>query len=53
MDSIIKNEKVLSLIKKRLNIRVEEKNKFGEVFTPVKLICEMFQQLLLKKCSIW
>ena len=41
----IKDEKVLSIIKKRLSVREEEKNLYGEVFTPIELICDMFNKL--------
>ena len=42
---LIKNKEVLNTINKYLNIRNEEKKLFGEVFTPVKLICEMLDKL--------
>ena len=44
-DVFIKDEKVLDIIRKRLTVREEEKDKFGEVFTPIELICEMFSHI--------
>jgi hypothetical protein len=44
-EDLIKNEKVLSTIRKYLTVRTEEKNLFGEVFTPIELICEMLDHL--------
>ena len=44
-EDFIKDEKVLEIIRKRLSVREEEKNLYGEVFTPVELICEMFDHL--------
>ena len=41
----IKNEGVLNIIRKRLSIREEEKGLYGEVFTPIELICEMFEHI--------
>jgi hypothetical protein len=44
-DDFIKDEKVLEIIRKRLTVREEEKNLYGEVFTPIELICEMFSHI--------
>lgn len=44
-DKFIKNDKVLSTIRKYLTVRIEEKNLYGEVFTPIELICEMMDKL--------
>jgi len=44
-DDFIKNRGVLEIIRNRLTIRKEEKNLYGEVFTPVELICEMFDKI--------
>jgi hypothetical protein len=44
-ETLIKNPTVLDTIKKYLNVREEEKNLFGEVFTPIELICEMLSKL--------
>jgi len=44
-EDFIKDEKVLEIIRKRLSVREEEKNLYGEVFTPIELICEMFDHL--------
>jgi hypothetical protein len=44
-DKFIKNENVLELIRKRLTIRKEQKDLFGEVFTPIELICEMLEKI--------
>jgi superfamily II DNA or RNA helicase len=44
-DEFIKDEKVLEIIRKRLTVREEEKNLYGEVFTPIELICEMFSHI--------
>lgn len=44
-DEFIKDEKVLDIIRKRLTVREEEKNLYGEVFTPIELICEMFSHI--------
>ena len=41
----IKNEGVLNIIRKRLTVRHEEKGLYGEVFTPIELICEMINHL--------
>ena len=38
-------EEILSTIQKYLPVRVEEKDKYGEVFTPASLIEEMFDKL--------
>jgi hypothetical protein len=44
-NSLIKNETVLETIRKYLSVRDEEKKLFGEVFTPVELVCEMLEKL--------
>jgi len=44
-DDFIIDQKVLDIIRDRLTVREEEKNLYGEVFTPVELICEMFSQV--------
>ena len=44
-DSFIKDEKILNMIKSRLSVRKSEKEEFGEVFTPVELVCEMLDTL--------
>jgi len=44
-DTFIKNEKVLEIIRKNLTPKEEEKNLFGEVFTPLELVCEMLEHL--------
>ena len=36
---------VMNEIRKRLTVREEEKNLYGEVFTPIELICEMFSHI--------
>ena len=41
----IDNEKVLEIIRKHLTPKEEEKNLFGEVFTPIELVCEMLSKL--------
>jgi hypothetical protein len=41
----IKDRKVLEIIQKRLSIREEEKKLYGEVFTPIELICQGFDYL--------
>ena len=41
----IDNEKVLEIIRKHLTPKEEEKNLFGEVFTPLELVCEMLSKL--------
>ena len=43
--SLIKNETVLETIQKYLSVRKEEKKLFGEVFTPIELVCEMLDKL--------
>ena len=43
--SFIQNEGVLNIIHKRLTIRDKEKDEYGEVFTPIELICEMLNML--------
>jgi hypothetical protein len=45
MDKFIKDKKVLEIIRERLTIREEEKELYGEVFTPLELIIDMFSQL--------
>jgi hypothetical protein len=44
------NEKVLEIIRKNLTPKENEKNLFGEVFTPVELVCEMLSKLPV---SVW
>ena len=39
------DEKVLKLLGNDLTVRDEEKNLYGEVFTPIELICEMFSHI--------
>ena len=46
----IKNEKILKIINDRLQVRQEEKKLYGEVFTPVELVCEMLDTL---PKSVW
>ena len=41
----IKDDGVLNIIRNRLTVREEEKNLYGEVFTPIELICEMFSHI--------
>jgi hypothetical protein len=41
----IKNEKVLDIIRKYLTPKESEKKIFGEVFTPLELVCEMLSKL--------
>ena len=36
---------VLSIIRDRLTVRKEEKNLYGEVFTPIELVCEMLDKI--------
>jgi hypothetical protein len=43
--SFLENEKVLEIIHKYLTPKETEKNLFGEVFTPVELVCEMLDKL--------
>ena len=45
METFIKDVKVLNIIEQRLTIREEEKELYGEVFTPPELIINMFSQL--------
>ena len=42
---LIENETVLETIRKYLSVRDEEKKLFGEVFTPIELVCEMLEKL--------
>ena len=42
-DFIDKN--VLAIIRDRLTVRKEEKNLYGEVFTPIELVCEMLDKI--------
>ena len=49
--SVILNENVLSLIRKYLTVREDEKKLYGEVFTPVELVCEMLATLPSKVWS--
>ena len=44
-EHFIRNEKVLDTIRKYLTPKEEEKNLYGEVFTPLELVCEMLSQL--------
>ena len=48
--NFIKNNKVYNIIQKFLNVRKEEKEVYGEVFTSIELICEMLSKLPSK---IW
>jgi hypothetical protein len=48
--SIDLDKNVLELIRKYLTIRPEEKKLYGEVFTPIELICEMLDTL---PKSVW
>jgi len=41
----INNEKVIETIRKHLTPKEEEKNLYGEVFTPLELVCEMLSKL--------
>jgi len=43
--NFIEDEKILKIIRDRLTIREDEKNEHGEVFTPPKLVCEIFNAL--------
>lgn len=43
--SFLENEKVLEIIHKYLTPKESEKQSFGEVFTPVELVCEMLGKL--------
>ena len=36
---------VLDIIRDRLTVRKEEKNLYGEVFTPIELVCEMLNKI--------
>lgn len=36
---------VLDIIRDRLTVRKEEKNLYGEVFTPIELVCEMLDKI--------
>ena len=49
----IKDEKVLDVIRKRLTVREEEKNLYGEVFTPIELICEIFSHIDKIDKKVW
>jgi hypothetical protein len=42
---LIQNKTVLETIRKYLTVRDSEKKQFGEVFTPVELVCDMLDQL--------
>jgi hypothetical protein len=44
-EDFIKNEKVLDIIRKYLTPKESEKKLFGEVFTPLYLVCEMLSKL--------
>jgi len=39
------DENILTIVRKHLVIKEKEKKKYGEVFTPVELICEMLDKL--------
>lgn len=43
--TFLENEKVLEIIHKYLTPKESEKQLFGEVFTPVELVCEMLDKL--------
>lgn len=47
---MITNSEVLTIINERLSVRMKEKKEFGEVFTPIKLICEILDELPI---SVW
>jgi hypothetical protein len=49
-EDFIQNEKVLDLIRKYLTPKDTEKSLFGEVFTPLELVCEMLSKLPL---NVW
>ena len=49
-EMFINNEKVLDTIRKYLTPKENEKNLFGEVFTPLELVCEMLSKL---PASVW
>jgi hypothetical protein len=44
-ENFIKNDKVLDIVRKYLTPKDSEKKLFGEVFTPLNLICEMLSKL--------
>jgi len=44
-ENFIKHEKVLDIVRKYLTPKDSEKKLFGEVFTPLELICEMLSKL--------
>ena len=44
-ENFIKNKKVLDIVRKYLTPKDSEKKLFGEVFTPLELICEMLSKL--------
>lgn len=48
---LIKNKKVLNIIKKNLTVREIEKKQFGEVFTPLKYVLETLHKLPKKYWS--
>ena len=50
-EDFIGNEKVLDIIRKYLTPKESEKKLFGEVFTPLNLICEMLSKLPSKVWS--
>ena len=39
------DENILTIVRQHLVIKDKEKKLFGEVFTPVELVCEMLEQL--------
>jgi site-specific DNA-methyltransferase (adenine-specific) len=49
-DFFINNEKVLETIRKYLSPKENEKNLFGEVFTPLEMVCEMLSKL---PANVW
>ena len=49
-DFFINNEKVLETVHKYLSPKENEKNLFGEVFTPLEMICEMLSNL---PANVW
>jgi len=49
-DFFIDNEKVLETIRKYLSPKENERNLFGEVFTPLEMVCEMVSKL---PANVW
>jgi hypothetical protein len=44
-ESFIKDEKILKTIRERLVVRKDQKDQDGEVFTPIKIVCDMLNNL--------